>query len=263
MENKKISIIGAGNMGSAFYNGLKSVFSEDDLYVADHSQSKLDAIGAKNFSTNPDDIIKECDIVIFAVKPQSFNDLVSSLKTNLNYKLVISIMAGISLKQLKDVTGSSRIIRAMPNLPVKVKKGITGWIELIGMGDSDIEIAKKIFSSLGSEIQLGNESMISAMTTISGCGPAYYFLLTELLADKAKALGFSDEEAEKLIKETLIGSTELLKKDKKSARDWRYAVTSKGGVTEAVIDSLNEQNFGEIFSNAIDAGLRRDEELNG
>ncbi len=249
-------------MGSAFYKGLTSVFSEDDLYVADSNQSKLDELGAKNSSTNPDEIIKDCDIVILAIKPQSFNDFVSNLKTTLDYKLVISIMAGISLKQLKDVTGSSRIIRAMPNLPVKIKKGIIGWIELLGMEDSDIKIAKKIFYSLGKEIQLGNESMISALTTISGCGPAYYFLLTELLADKAKSLGFSDEEAEKLAKETLIGSVELLKKDKKSARDWRYAVTSKGGVTEAVIDHLNEQGFGEIFSDAIDAGMRRDEELN-
>jgi len=105
--------------------------------------------------------------------------------------------------------------------------------------------------------------MIGALTTISGCGPAYYFLLTELLADKAKSLGFSDTDAEKLANEVLLGSAELLKKDSKSARQWRYAVTSKGGVTEAVIDSLNEQNFGEIFSQAIDEGVKREEGLRG
>lgn len=261
--NKKISIIGAGNMGGAFYKGLSAVFSEDDLYIADRNQLKLDAIGAKNSSVNPDEAVRDADIVILAVKPQSFNELIGNLKISLNYKLIISIMAGITLKQLKDSTSATRVIRAMPNLPVKVKKGITGWIAGSGVGDSDIAIARKIFQSLGSEIQLTNESMIGAITALSGCGPAYYFLLTELLADKAKSLGFSDEDAEKIANGIFIGSAELLKKEKKSAREWRYAVTSKGGVTEAVIDSLENQNFGEIFSRAIDEGMKREGELNG
>lgn len=250
-------------MGGAFYRGLSKGFSQDDLYVADLNQSKLDELGAKNSSTNPDEILNDVDIVILAVKPQSFEGLMSSMKINLNYKLVVSIMAGIEMKQLKELTGSNRIVRAMPNLSVKIGKGITGWMASDEVGGSDIEIIKKMFSALGSEMRLENESMISALTVISGCGPAYYFLLTELLEDKAKFLGFSDDQARKLAEKTFFSSMEMLKKGDKSSRDWRHAVSSKGGVTEAILESLENNNFHQIFSDGIDVGLKRDEELNG
>ena len=260
--NQKISIIGAGNMGGTFYKGLLKLFPEENLFICDKSQSKLDALGAKNASIDPNETLKEANVVILSIKPQSLDELMTSLKVSLNFKLIISIMAGISLDRLKEKTGSNRIVRAMPNLPVQVSKGVIGWVALPDVSDSDAKLIEKIFSALGDTIELKHESMIDAVTVLSGCGPAYFFLLTEFLANKAKSLGFSDEEARLISEKTLIGSTELLKKGDKTADAWKNAVTSPGGVTEAVLKHLNENDFEKIFDEALDSGLKRNLELN-
>ncbi len=260
--DKKIGIIGAGNMGSVFYKGLSKIVDEENLYICDTNQGKLEELGVKNTFADAGEMLKEVDVVILAIKPQSFEEFKKSLKVHLDYKLLISIMAGISVERLEE-TGAKRIIRAMPNLPVQVKKGVVGWFTSEGIDDTDKEIVKKLFSAFGYAPELTNESMIDAITVLSGSGPAYYFLLAEFLSDKAVSLGFSDEEARKITEATLEGSAELLKKGDKSAREWRYAVTSKGGVTEAVVDSLTEAGFGEIFDKAVEEGIGRSEGLGG
>ncbi len=249
-------------MGSTFYNGLKKHFSEDDLYICDKNMGKLDELGAKNSSTNPDEILGEANVVILAIKPQALDEFISSTKINLNYKLLISIMAGVSFDQLSDITGSRRIVRAMPNLPVQVGQGVIGWCALAEVGDSDRVLIKKIFKSLGTEISVKHEEMLNGITILSGCGPAYFFLIAEQLADKARAFGFSEKDAQNIAEKTLLGSAELLKKGNKSAKEWRWAVASKGGVTEAVLDSLTDAGFGEMFDNALEAGLKRNDKLN-
>ena len=260
--NHKIAIVGAGNMGGTFFKGLSSVFPKESLFICDKDQKKLDALEAENSSADPNEALKEATAVIVAVKPQAFGDLLSQLTVNLQFKLVISIMAGISMDRLMDETGSKRVIRAMPNLPVQVKEGVTGWVASEKTEDSDVELADQIFSALGSSFQVNHESMLDAFTILSGCGPAYFFYLIELLIGKARAMGFSDEEAQKITEETFLGSAKLLKKNDQSAIEWRRAVTSPGGVTEAVIDSLKEHDFDRLFDEALEAGLKQSEELN-
>lgn len=258
--SKKITIIGVGNMGGIFFKSLLKKGMEN-LFLCDSDPAKLDAVGAVNTSTDPNVALRESEVMIIAVKPQSFKGLMDKITVPLDYKLVISIMAGVSLEYLKEKTNANRIIRAMPNLPIEVGQGVVGWMASEGAEESDKKMADTIFTTLGTAIEVSHESMLDAITVLSGCGPAYFYLLAEWLADKARLMGFTDKEAQKIAEKTLIGSAELLKKNSRTSKQWRQAVSSPGGVTEAVLDHLITGGFGEIFDRAIEAGMKRNEML--
>ncbi len=250
----KIGIIGAGNMGSAFYKGLLKQFAAEDLYVCDNDRKKLDALNCSNVSTDVGEILANVDVAIFAIKPQSFKEFEWSMEE----KLVISIMAGISIDTLRDKTGAGKIVRSMPNLPVQVGHGLTGWIATEAVTEKNL--IKKIFGSLGEEIEVTDESMIDSITALSGSGPAYFFYLCETISKKAEALGFSSEEARKIAESTFVGSAFLLDANTKSAGEWREAVTSKGGTTEAALNHL--ESASDIIAEAIEKAKNRSKELN-
>lgn len=265
----KITLIGAGNMGSAFYRGLIEKFDSEQITVCDPSEEKLNALTApnaptalpSNFSTNADDVLNNSDIVLFAVKPQSFDECITGIKTSLEDKLVISIMAGISVEKLQKKTGSSRVVRSMPNLCAQVGESVTGWIASDGVSDEDREVVKKIFGAVGEEIELDREELIDAVSATSGAGPAYLFLLCELLGENIERLGFSGEEARRLAEQTLIGSAEVLKNDGRNAGELREAVTSKGGVTLEALNVFKEKGLDTICTEAIDAAVKRSGEI--
>ncbi|MFC1647671.1 pyrroline-5-carboxylate reductase [Patescibacteria group bacterium] len=243
----KIGIIGAGNMGSAFYNGL---FNEFEIYICDKNEEKLEGLTA----LSTEELIEKCDIIILAIKPQSFEGF------DLEGKLVISIMAGISIELLIKKTNSLKVVRAMPNLPVKVEKGLTGWIATEQISNEEKDTVRKIFTSLGDEIELDSEEKIDSITALSGSGPAYFFYLAEILKQKAVKFGFNEEEAKKIAKTTFKGAAAILTHH--SPKQLREAVTSKGGTTEAAINNLIENDFDKIFEKAIDQAKNRSEELN-
>jgi len=236
-----------GNMGSAIHKRLEKL-SEFELSGCD-----------KGCDINEE--VKDQDILIIAVKPQSAGELFQSIITNLSDKLIISIMAGVSVEKIVKLSGSKKIVRSMPNLGVQVGKGVVGWIATEEVGDKEKELVQKIFSSMGMEVELKDENKIDEITALSGSGPAYFFYLVELLAQKAIRFGFDKDIAEKIAVATLAGSADLLVGGEKSAKEWREAVTSKGGTTEAVLNYLKDNKFGEIFSSAIDEAKKRSEEL--
>ncbi len=258
---KKIGIIGSGNMGSAFYKALVPSFLKEILYICDKDTKKLKALNATNTSKDPNELLNKVDVVILAIKPQSFDEFKKKLKVDLRDKLIISIMAGISMERIKKDLKTDNIIRSMPNLPIQVKQGVIGWTASLNVSDVDKKIARKIFSSLGEGIELKDESMLDAITLISGCGPAYFFYLTEMLTSKAEALGFSKIDAQKIAETTFTGSAELLKKDPKTAEDWKMSVASRGGVTEAALKYMSDNKLAEIFDEAIEAAEKRNLEL--
>lgn len=260
--NKTIGIIGAGNMGSAFYKGLVKKFPEDKIFICDRNKSKLENIGAKNHSTDINKILKKADIIIIAVKPQSFDELISSVKVPIKEKLIISIMAGVSLSKLKKEIGAKKIIRSMPNLPIQVESGVIGWISASNLNSSDKGMVRRIFSSLGNEIELCDESKIDYITALSGSGPAYFFYLTELISKKAEKLGFSKEESRIIAERTFVGCAELLNQNQKTAKEWKNAVASKGGTTEAALNHLEKQNLEKIISEAVEKAASKSKELN-
>ncbi len=198
----------------------------------------------------------ESDCYILAMKPQDF------VEFDTGEKLVISIMAGVSIKRIQGKCGTKKIVRAMPNLPLKVGKALTGWIASDEVSEDEKQFAKKIFESFGEEIELDNEDKVNAITALSGSGPAYFYLLTEFIKKAAVEMGFCQEDAEKIAKRTIVGSAELLEKSGLSAEELRKKITSKGGTTEAAIKYLEENGIEETVKGAITAAQKRAEELN-
>ncbi len=199
------------------------------------------------------------EVVIFCVKPQDFAACVEGLGEDLNERLVISIMAGVSLKTLIEKTGAAQVVRSMPNLPVQVAKGFTAWVCTSAVLEK--EFVKSIFAAFGEEMELREEVQLDAVTALSGSGPGYFFYFCEVLEAKAREWGFGEEEARKIVRATFAGSAELLESGEKSAAEWKLAVKSKGGTTEAALNVLEGGGFDALVKDALEAAKKRSQEL--
>jgi pyrroline-5-carboxylate reductase len=257
----RIALIGAGNMGAALCRGLLNVFPADALSASDHHAEKLRSLGVKKTSTDPNDILPLADFVILAVKPQSFRDLMRDLRVPLTKKLIVSVMAGVTLARLARATGANAVVRAMPNLGAAVGHGVTGWVASKNVTREQKQLVQKILSSTGIAFELRSEAAIDNLTALSGSGPAYFFLLSEMLEREARRLGFSEDEARRIAEETFVGSAELLARGAGSAKSWRESVTSKGGTTAAALKTLKKHKFDATFRHAIEASRKRSREL--
>ncbi len=257
---KTIAIVGVGNMGGAIYRRLCDIMAPEKIFVCNHTRPV--GIHTKSyFSSNVNDVLSRADCIILAVKPQSLDELASTLMIDLSKKLIICILVGTTLATLQKKTGAKKLIRAMPNLPAQVGSSVTGWVATQAVNTKEKNFVKKIFGVLGHEIQLSSEAMITNLSVVSGCGPAYFFILIEMMSAAAQRFGFSPQEAGKLAATTFLGSAQLFAAGSKSAREWREAVTSKNGITEAVLKFLKKNKFDTIFYQALKAGIQRSKEL--
>jgi len=254
----KVGILGAGVMGRA----ILKFFSDDEVFVCDRHSEKIKDIDSSKCFTNPDEMIQRVDILLFAIKPQDFDLLEKSLGISLQDKLVLSLMAGITLEHLKKVTKSNRVIRFMPNLAVQVSKGVTGWIPTSEVSSEDLQFAKNLFNKMGVEVRLEEERLIDVVTAISGSGPAYFFYLAEALTKAGVNMGLSEMQARKLAEGTLIGSGKLLESENKSSAEWKKEIAVPSGTTEAAINAFREEDFEKIVLKGAKAGFNRAEELN-
>lgn len=255
------AIIGAGNMGAALYEGLKKKGGSADIFLCDHHAEKLSIAPVDHRCTDPRVATKDADCVVVAVKPQSFAGLMEEVGQAWAGKLIVSVMAGIPLSRLSQCTGSTRVVRSMPNLGAKVGRGVTGWCAGKDLSKKDRAHVETLFSSVGRSIALPSEDKIDLFTAIAGSGPAYVFGLAELLQNASKNLGLSVEDAESIATDVIAAASQLLDAKTMSAEEWRKAVTSQGGVTEAAVKFLTEKNMPEIFAEALKKGAERSRSL--
>ncbi|MFH2104725.1 MAG: pyrroline-5-carboxylate reductase [Parcubacteria group bacterium] len=265
--NYKIGIIGLGNMGEAFYQGLEKIFPTEQLWGYDRSKKKevsrvCQLAGIKNSADSVEELVDQVDVVILAIKPQSLGDLAAELGDACQDKLVISMLAGVLVNKLQSVLGADRIIRCMPNLPIKVGKGVTGWIASAKAADDDRKLARQIFSAFGYQVEVAEEKMLDSITALSGSGPAYYFYLCQILTAQAREMGFNQEEARAIAENTFQGAAELLGQGNRSSGEWVEAVASKGGTTEAALNSFAQDKLDEVVARALTKAKKRSEELN-
>ncbi|HAI98299.1 TPA: pyrroline-5-carboxylate reductase [Candidatus Peribacteria bacterium] len=254
-------IIGAGTMGSALYKGLASQGKTERIWLCDQHAEKLTIAPVDRRIDQPARAGKVAECILLAVKPQSFSALMTSVGNAWTDTLVISIMAGITIRTIADVTGASAVVRAMPNLGARVGRSITGWYPSPAVTPGQMEHVEELFSSIGMTVRLTEESQMDGFTAVAGSGPAYVFLLAELLENAAHELGI-DEEASARIARDLLGAGSLLLDGKeRSAIEWRKAVTSKGGTTEAALRVMREKGLPEIFRDAIAAAAERSRSL--
>jgi pyrroline-5-carboxylate reductase len=203
------------------------------------------------------------DILVLAIKPQSFSGAADSLKAWVGPEtMIVSIMAGVSIARIGSALGSPLVARAMPNTPGAIGMGATGFALSDACGDAESRVASSLLEPLGLVIGPLPESQMDAVTAVSGSGPAYVFLLVEALAAAGRSAGLGEETANALARETVIGAGALLGEFAESPADLRKAVTSPGGTTAAALEVLMAKDgMVELMRKAVEAAARRGAEL--
>ncbi len=257
-------------MGSAMVSGWtagrKPSVKIDDLLIVDPSPAEdvktiieKGALHRKRLDVH----IATTEYVLMAIKPQSFAAIGPEAALCLPKNcVVISIMAGITLDRLQEAFPNQRCVRAMPNTPASIGKGITGFVCDDALTKMQKKHVQKLLSAVGEAIEIENENMIDMVTAVSGSGPAYFFHMVEALAAAGTSMGLPEDQAIKFAHQTLIGAGALLEQSGKSASDLRRAVTSPNGTTQAALDVLmSEQGLPHILRDAVSAAYRRSQEL--
>ena len=265
LTNKCLGFIGVGVMGSSIIKSLlmKSIPS-DQICIADKSPEKLEQIKSqyqvkvKEIST----IAESCNVIFLAVKPQDLADVLTELKQTIQPEtLVISIAAGKTIKFIEDqLQTNNPVIRAMPNTPAQIGKGISAIAVGAKASSDDLKIAMELFSTTG-EVVVVSEDKIDAVTALSGSGPAYFFYFIEAMVKAGVELGLTDEIASKLAIETISGSAAMLKESNLDAATLRKNVTSPKGTTAAALEVFSNSDLENIILKAMSAAKNRAQEL--
>jgi len=268
MEKRKtIGFVGTGNMGEALIAGLlKAKFVPPDQVMAfDSDGNRLRFIqkkyGIKKASDNRS-LSSQCNPILLCVKPQSIKKVIEEISEPLDTsKLLISIAAGVPLYVIESYAQKQlRLIRAMPNIAVLVQEGASALAPGVLATDEDLKLAKGIFDCVGKSITI-DESLMDAVTGLSGSGPAYVFLMIEALTEAGVLLGMRRTEALMLSTQTVMGSVKLLLETGEHPALLREKVTSPGGTTAAGLYKLEEGNLRNTLIDAVKAAAQRAKEL--
>jgi len=262
-----ITIIGAGNMGSAILAGIirEGLTAPENVRTADKHEARLQELqaeyGITPFTDNRQ-AIESADVVILCIKPQHLKYVLQDLDNRLPKKtLVISIVAGVPLAVLAEGLNHGCIIRTMPNTPAQIGEGITVWTATEEVSAHQMELAKNILLAFGEEVQVTEEHFLDMATALSGSGPAYVFLFMEAMIDAGVHLGFPRNVAEKLVAQTLRGSVNYYEAMKEHPAELRNDVTSPGGTSAAALYYLERAGFRTAIARAIWAAYERSVEL--
>ena len=260
-----IALAGAGKMGGAMLTGwlAQGLDAKRVVVIEPHPSPEISALAARGVRLNPQPKeAGEVDTLVVAVKPQSFREAGTSLKSFVGPStLVVSIMAGTPIATLEAVCGGS-VVRAMPNTPAAIGRGITVAVAAKSVSAAQRAIADALLRATGSVEWVDKESLMDAVTAVSGSGPAYVFLLAEELARAGVAAGLPAELAGKLARETVAGSGELLHRSELTPATLRQNVTSPGGTTAAALDVLMGPNgLQPLLTRAVAAATQRSKDL--
>ena len=260
-----ILLAGAGKMGGAMLTGwLAGGLDPRRVAVVDpHLSPEITALAAKGIVLNPDaKAAGFVETMIVAVKPQMFREAGAKLKSFVSDKTsVVSTMAGTTIAALEEVCGGA-VVRAMPNTPAAIGRGITVAVAAKNVSASQRAIADALLRATGPVEWIDQESLMDAVTAVSGSGPAYVFLLAEELARAGVEAGLPTELATKLARETVAGSGELLHRSDLASATLRQNVTSPGGTTAAALEVLMGQDgLQPLMIRAIAAATKRSKEL--
>jgi len=265
-DSLKIGFIGAGNMAEALIKGFVSsgLCAAENISAFDASSDRLkfmaDTYGINLLNSN-DELIKQADYIVLAVKPQVMQGVLSELEIIESDKVFVSIAAGITISKLSEwLKGHQKIVRVMPNTPALIGAGVAGVSSSTAVSDEEQNQVLELFKSVGIAIKV-EESMIDSVTAISGSGPAYVFYFIEQLQAAAQELGFNEAQAKELALHTFKGAAELAIDSLDSPGELRQKVTSKGGTTEAALDEMLKLKVGELFIAGVKKAHKRSIEL--
>jgi pyrroline-5-carboxylate reductase len=267
-----IAILGAGSMGGAILSGLvkPGVTVSGPIRVTNRTEAKAAGLRSDeviSYSTQSDPnanlaAITGARLVLVAVKPAMIPDLLREIAEALEPDaIVVSVAAGVTIETMEALLPPSvAVLRAMPNTPALVGRGVTGLAAGHRASASDVALAHTLFSTVGAVLEVP-ESMIDEVSAISGSGPAYVFYLIEQLTHTAVGLGFTPEQASLMVNNTFLGASELLAASGESPQELRRRVTSPHGTTERAIAEMDKADLGGMFDRATASAIARSKEL--
>ena len=268
MKNSRITFIGCGNMGRSLIGGLiANGLSVNAITGTDvNAEQRQTTASQFNIEVLEDNqqAVKDADVVVLAVKPQSMQDTLEPIKGTLSLEkpLLISVAAGIKLSDLGKWAGEDlAIVRAMPNTPALIQAGATAICANKHTSDAQRDLAEAIMRSVGLALWLDDEALMDAVTALSGSGPAYYFLIMEAMEKAATLLGLPQDQARLLTLQTAFGAAKMALESTHDAESLRKQVTSPGGTTEQALNVLMNGGIEDLFRDALEAAQKRSAEL--
>ena len=260
-----IGFIGAGNMAEAIARGLAARGTpKDALYASDPSEARRSLFAGMAGGVYADNtaVLPKAATIVLAVKPQIMASVLAEIGPHMPPDaLVISIAAGISTEFVRHFLPDCPIVRVMPNTPCLVGKGISVLYASPQVAAEQRACAEGIFQSCGATEWVPEESLIDAVTALSGSGPAYFFRFCELLSDAGAKAGLTPELAESLARHTFFGAARLAEATGETVEVLRKKVTSPGGTTEAALRVCANEGLGALVDSAVAAAAQRAEEL--
>ena len=267
-----LAFLGAGSMGGAILRGLvRSGLATGGIAATNRTSAKAaqlaDLPGVRSIALDQEptanaDAAAAADIVLIGVKPVMVPDLLREIAPHLRPgTVVVSLAAGVTIGTFEGILGAGfPVLRSMPNTPALVGKAVTGLAAGTAATADDIAVVRRLFETVGTVVEV-QEERIDALSTISGSGPAYVFLLIEELTEAAVGKGFSEEQARLMAEQTFIGAAALLEASGDDPAELRRRVTSPKGTTERAITVLQGAHLAGLFAEATDAALARAREL--
>jgi pyrroline-5-carboxylate reductase len=263
----QVGIVGAGVMAEAMITGLLAdrAVPASRLTASHPRRDRRAALekehGIRVVARNAD-AAADADIVVLAVKPQMLGSVMSELGPSLNDgQVVLSIVAGATLRTLSVGLNHAAVVRAMPNTPSQIRRGIAVWAASSACTGAQRELARRVLRAIGHEKEVADEAFVAMATALSGTGPTYLFAVMEALIDAGVHMGFPRELAHDLVVETLIGSAEYAAASDLHPAQLRNLVTSPGGTSAAAIYELEKGRLRTVLSDAVWAAYRRTLEL--
>ncbi|MBI3524498.1 MAG: pyrroline-5-carboxylate reductase [Betaproteobacteria bacterium] len=262
----KITFIGGGNMTTALIGGLrKQGYSAAAMQVVEpleENREKLTGVFGVRCCAAVDAASLNCEMLVLAIKPQqaraALAPLTNQFKGLLQEQLVVSVIAGLRLTDISRWLGGYRkLVRSMPNMPALIGAGISGLYANPEVDHEGRDTAEKILKAVGHTLWITDEAQMDAVTAISGSGPAYVFYFIEALQQSAQVLGFDEATARKLAIETFVGAARMAEQSQESFSELRHRVTSKGGTTEAALNSFESDGVAAAIMRGAHAAAAR------
>ena len=264
----KIAFIGAGNMNRAIIAGLiNNGVEPGSITVSNPSAPKRESLandyGINQTSSNSQ-AAEHADTIVLGVKPHLIETVCRELaqSIDIDHKCFISVAAGTTMAQIQSALGENKaVIRAMPNTPSQLGLGVTGAFASAQVSDAQRVAADRLMKATGIVKWLEQESDIDHIIAVSGSGPAYFFLFMEAMASEAERLGFSADEARTLVQQTALGAAQMVVENDITIGQLRENVTSKGGTTQAALNTFTEGGLAQLVSDAMQAAIARAKEM--
>ncbi len=264
----RIAFIGAGNMASAIIGGLIANKTDPKTIIAADpfppQLEKLESTLGIQVTNDNKQAIEGANIVLLAVKPQQMQQVCEAIRSSIesNNPLIISIAAGITQGMFNQWLGDNiKLVRCMPNTPALVQTGATGLFASENVSEHEKATTEELLSAIGIHEWVDDESLLNAVTALSGSGPAYFFLMMEAMIEAGEKLGLSPETAKELCLQTALGAAKMAQNSEDDVAELRRKVTSPNGTTEAALNSFDSNDFKNIVLQALTAADERSKTL--